>query len=83
MILEFLVGSDRSQWTRGLRCGTEAAGLLGMQVRMPPESWNVCVLCVRPADPYIVTSNVDKYTFSHVYVITVTYYGKHVFSCKL
>jgi len=29
----------RSQWPRGLRRGSAAAGLLGLWVRIPPEAW--------------------------------------------
>jgi hypothetical protein len=29
----------RSQWPRGLRCGSAAVRLLGMRVRIPPRVW--------------------------------------------
>ena len=30
---------DQSRWPRGLKRGSEAAGLLGLRVHVPPESW--------------------------------------------
>jgi hypothetical protein len=38
----------RSQWPRGLRRGSEAARLLGLWVRIPPEAWMSvsCECCV-------------------------------------
>ena len=37
----------RSEWSRGLRGGTAAAGLLRLWVRIPPGSWKfiVSVVC--------------------------------------
>ena len=36
----------RSQWPRGLRCGSAAARLLGLWVRIPPGEWmSVCCEC--------------------------------------
>jgi len=36
----------RSQWPRGLRRRSVAAGLLGLQVLIPPEAWtSVCWEC--------------------------------------
>jgi len=34
----------RSQWARGLRCGSTAARFLGLWVRIPPGAW-MSVLC--------------------------------------
>ena len=35
-----------SQWLRGLRCGSAAARLLGLWVRIPPGAWmSVCCEC--------------------------------------
>ena len=30
---------SRSRWPRGLRCGSAAARLLGLRVRIPPRAW--------------------------------------------
>jgi len=40
----------RSQWPRGVRCGSAAASLLGLRVRIPPRTWmsvsyECCVCC--------------------------------------
>jgi len=37
----------RSQWSHGLRCGSAAARLLGLWVRIPPEAWmsHASVVC--------------------------------------
>jgi hypothetical protein len=48
--------TSRSQWPRGLRCGSAAACLLRMRVRIPPGAWmffscECCVFYLRPADP--------------------------------
>jgi len=41
-----LLINSRSQWPRGLRCGSTAARLLGLWVRIPPGAWmSVCVEC--------------------------------------
>ena len=40
----------RSRWPRGLRCGSETAGLLGLWVRNPALTWmSVCCECCIPA----------------------------------
>jgi hypothetical protein len=37
---------SRSQWPRGLWCGSTAACLLGLWVRIPPMAWmSVCCEC--------------------------------------
>jgi hypothetical protein len=38
----------RSQWPCGIRCGSAAARLLGLWVRIPPEAWMSvsCECCV-------------------------------------
>ena len=40
-IMKFIVWSISvaSQWPRGPRCGSTAARLLGLQVRIPPKAW--------------------------------------------
>jgi hypothetical protein len=47
-ILFECICSCRSQWPRGLRRGSAAAGLLGLWVRIPPEAWMFvpCDCCV-------------------------------------
>ena len=39
-----IYSQSRSQWLRGLRLGSAAACLLGLQVRIPPGAW-MCVSC--------------------------------------
>jgi hypothetical protein len=44
--------AGRSQWSRGLRRGSAAVGLLGLRVRIPPGAWmsvsyECCVLSGR------------------------------------
>jgi len=40
------VGTWRSQWPRGLRRGSSAVRLMGLQVRISPEPWmSVCCDC--------------------------------------
>jgi hypothetical protein len=41
------------QWPRGLRRGSTAVGLLGLQVRIPPEAWMsvCCVVCCQVEVP--------------------------------
>ena len=38
-IIYFIVMFSRSQWPRGLRCGSTAARFLGLWVRIPPGAW--------------------------------------------
>jgi hypothetical protein len=40
--------SCRSQWPRGLRCGSEVAGFLGLWFQIPPGAWMLfsCKCCV-------------------------------------
>ena len=44
---------SRTLWPRGVRCGSAAARLLGLRVRIPPGSW-MSVSC-----QYIVLSSTD------------------------
>jgi len=37
--------SGRFEWPRGLMCGSAAPLLLGLQVRIPPVAWIICLVC--------------------------------------
>jgi len=48
LIFGYLSFGRRPQWTRGLRSGFVAARLLGLRIRIPPETWKSvsCDCCV-------------------------------------
>jgi hypothetical protein len=56
----------RSQWPRGLMCGTAAARLLGFWVRIPPGAWmsvccECCVLSGRRLCDELITRTEESY----------------------
>jgi hypothetical protein len=57
---------SRSQWPRGLRCGSAADRLLGLRVRIPPVAWmsvscECCVLSGRGLCYGLITRPEESY----------------------
>ena len=56
----------RTQWSRGLRCGSAATGLLILWVRIPPGAWifvccEFCVLSGRSLCDELITHPEESY----------------------
>jgi len=64
----------RSQWPRGLRCGSAVSGLLGLRVRIPQGAWmsvscRCCLLSDRGLCVGLITYPEESYRMWSVWVL--------------